>query len=178
MILCPDCGTQNDATAKFCKSCGRSLSDVSTKAASTPPPAADVQGTVYAADGLPVGEELEGELSGERLLWRGRPSLFLSPRKYIMNRYRLTSHRLQMVHGFIGRRTEEIELFRVNDVAVKQNILERILGRGDISVETTDSTAPVTTLINLPDPDRIKDLIRAASRADRQRTRVLVREDM
>ena len=39
----------------------------------------------------------------------------------LTNRYKLTNQRLIMTYGFIGRRTEEIDLFRVNDVGVKQH---------------------------------------------------------
>ncbi|MDP9367821.1 MAG: PH domain-containing protein, partial [Chloroflexota bacterium] len=64
------------------------------------------------------------------------------------------------------------------DVAVKQNPGERVYGMGDILIETTDTTAPDWSLLNVRDPDRVKDLIREAARAERQRRRVLLRDEV
>ncbi|MGH2559925.1 MAG: PH domain-containing protein [Thermomicrobiales bacterium] len=181
MAFCPDCGTENDDNARFCKSCGRQMTDVADARAVMDPSVgvaqADEEGRMIADDGLPVGEDLDGEQGGERLLWRGRPSKVFSPLKALTNRYKVTSERMMFEHGFVGRRTEEIDLYRVHDVSVKQNVVERIFGFGDILVETGDATAPNITLINVVDPDRVKDLLRQASRIERQRRRVLVREE-
>ena len=126
----------------------------------------------------PRGEPLSDDPDAERLLWRGRPSRLWSPRMAITNRYRLTDQRLRWEYGFIGRRIEEVDLFRINDVAVKQAAFERILGFGDITVYMADSSSPEKILHNVVGPERVKDLIRSAVRRERQRRRVIVREDM
>ena len=138
----------------------------------------DAAGRMIADDGLPVGDDLDGEPGGERLLWEGRPSKLASPRLSLTTHYRLTNERLMMVHGFISRRTEEIERYRVNDVGVKQNAAERLLGIGDVRVVTTDATAPMKIMHNVQNPDRVKDLVREASRVERQRRRVLLRDEV
>lgn len=182
MAFCPDCGTDNDEGAKFCQNCGRPMDDVAdARRLMAPPPdrvRADAEGRMIADDGLPIGQDLDGEPGGERVLWAGRPNRIVSPRMALTNRYRLTNERLMIEYGFIGRRTEEIDLYRVNDVAVKQNPAERIAGFGDVRVITTDSSAPEKRLHNVRDPDRVKDLIREASRAERQRRRVLLRDEV
>jgi len=180
MIHCPECGTENDAHARFCDKCGHHLEEM-TRATETRPVAGGVQdasGQMVADDGLPLGEDLDGAPGGERILWRGRPSPFLSPQKALMNRYKLTNERMMVDHGFIGRRTEEVDLYRVNDVAVKQNALERMFGIGDIKIFTSDASAPEKNLFNVSDPDRVKDLIRGAARIERQRRRVLLRDEV
>jgi hypothetical protein len=182
VIYCPDCGTENDEDAAFCDNCGRRLTDVAeAQAIMNPSPGItgkDAQGRRIADEGLPVGEDLDGEPGGERILWRGRPSKLFSPAKALTIRYKLTNERLIVEQGFIGRRTEEIDLYRVNDVAVKQNPGERVGGFGDVTVETSDATAPVKILHNIADPGRVKDLIREAARAERQRRRVLLRDEV
>lgn len=182
MVYCPDCGTANEAGSRFCQWCGRQLGDVVEAQAVMNPPVGgavtDTQGRMIADDGLPIGQDLDGEPGGERLLWNGRPSPIAGPRLAIVTRYRVTNERLMMVQGFVSRKTEEVELYRVNDVAVKQNVIERLLGIGDVRVVTTDSTAPQRVLQNVRDPDRVKDLVREASRAERQRRRVLFREEV
>ncbi|HEV2108208.1 MAG TPA: PH domain-containing protein [Thermomicrobiales bacterium] len=182
MIYCPDCGTENDEHAAFCDKCGRRLADVAEAQAVMNPPVGlggkDAQGRRIADDGLPAGHDMDGEPGGERVLWRGRPSKLFSPAKALTNRYKLTSERLMIDQGFIGRRTEEIDLYRVNDVAVQQHPGERVGGFGDITVETSDATAPVKILHNVADPDRVKDLIREAARVERQRRRVMLRDEV
>ena len=106
---------------------------------------------------------LDGIPGGERILWEGRPSKLWSPRMALMNRYKLTSQRLMSEFGFIGKTTEEIELYRVTDVGVKQHPLERIVQMGDIYLASGDTSTPTKYLHNVPDPNRIKDLIREAT---------------
>jgi hypothetical protein len=201
MITCPDCGTQNDDTARFCDNCGRRLDDVTAEAAAAPQARAENDmpmssrefharettaeregapapaGTLLADDGLPVGRDLDGIPGGERVIWEGRPSRLWSPRMALMNRYRLTNQRLIMEYGFVGKTTEEIELYRVMDVGVSQHPLERMVQIGDIYVASGDASTPTKYLHNIPDPNRVKDLLREATRQERDRRRVMLRED-
>lgn len=181
MIFCPDCGSQNDDDARFCDNCGRRLDDVKSTQVTAAPQRGDEkdsEGRILGDDGLPVGEDLDGIPGGERLIWKGRPSKLWSPRMALTNRYRLTNQRLIIEFGFIGRRTEEIDLFRVNDVGVKQNPFERIVGIGDIFISSADASTPNKYLHNIKDSVRIKDMLREVARQERHRRRVLVREDV
>lgn len=199
-VYCPTCGHENDGAARFCENCGRALADVSAVRSAVHPGGARAADTTWTQpdpapggmpegagvdddrlldqSGQPLGEPLSDDPDAERLLWRGRPTKLWSPRMAITNRYRLTDQRLRWEYGFIGRRIEEVDLFRVNDVAVKQAAFERILGFGDITVYMTDASSPEKVLHNVVGPERVKDLIRQAVRRERQRRRVMVREDM
>jgi hypothetical protein len=189
MITCPDCGADNDESARFCDNCGRRLDDLQLAAQAAPASAeprtttADLKGaplpsgTAVGDDGLPVGTDLDGIPGGERIIWEGRPSRLWSPRMALMNRYKLTTQRLMFEFGFIGKTTEEIELYRVTDVGVKQHPLERITQMGDIYIASGDSSTPTKYLHNVAEPNRIKDLIREATRQERERRRVMLRED-
>jgi hypothetical protein len=181
-IYCPACGAQNDDSARFCDSCGRSLADVAEATAVTRPTMRgdqkDAQGRLLASDGRAVGDDIDGSPGGERLLWSGRPSWLWSPRMALTIRYRLTNQRLVVETGFVGRHTEEIDLYRINDVSVKQNPFERMVGMGDIDLTAADATTPHRVLANIGDPIRVKDLVREAARQERDRRRVLMREDV
>ncbi len=118
------------------------------------------------------------ETGGEQTLWEGRPSPWASPRMALTNRYKLTNYRLKMDHGFIGRRTEEIDLYRFNDASVTQNIFERMTGHGDIHLTTSDSSSPTITLFNVKSPDRVKDMIRDAAYREHERRGIRYREDV
>jgi hypothetical protein len=180
-VYCPDCGSKNDLDARFCDACGRALDDVrqtvETSTKVTVGDEKDSEGRLLADDRRPVGDDPEEYPGGERLIWQGRPSKLWSPRMALTQRYKLTSQRLIMTFGFIGRRTEEIDLYRVNDVGVKQHPLERITRMGDIFIASADTSSPTKYLHNIETPDRVKDLIREAARVERQRRRVLLREE-
>lgn len=199
MNTCPNCQTENDDDARFCTNCGTALPTLTNPrphagaspgggATQTVPPRPTSGSTATATpprgsgpladDGLPVGVDLDGAPGGERLLWQGRPGWPLSWINRILTRYKLTNERLIVEHGFIRRHVEQIDLFRVHDVNYRQGIMERIFGMGDIGVETTDATSPDIKLKDISDPNRVKDLIWHASRIERQRRRVLLREDV
>ena len=75
--------------------------------------------------------------------------------------YRLTTQRLFIQRGLIAKRYDEIELFRVKDVVVQQNLLQRLIGCGTIVVISTDDTCPRLEMSGLDDPVPLKEEIRS-----------------
>ena len=84
-------------------------------------------------------------------------------------RYRLTTQRLFVQKGLIAKELEEVELFRVKDVTVRQGMLDRMLGVGTVVVLSTDDTAPRLELAGIRRPVEVKESVRGAFRAARQR---------
>lgn len=75
-------------------------------------------------------------------------------------RYKLTTHRLFKERGFISRDINEVELVRVDDVSVSQNLVQRIFNVGRVTVISTDSTDPRLEILGIDDPIVVKELIR------------------
>ena len=88
-------------------------------------------------------------------------------------RYRLTNQRLFRQRGFLSRRLDELELIRVDDVAVTQDFLQRLLNVGTVTVLSTDATDPKLAIEGISDPLALKEMIRAEVRARRSRTTFL-----
>ena len=84
-------------------------------------------------------------------------------------RYRLTTQRLFVQTGLIAKKLEEVELFRVKDVTLSQGILQRLLGVGNVVVLSSDDTTPRLELAGILNPVEVKEQIRNAFRASRQR---------
>ena len=84
-------------------------------------------------------------------------------------RYRLTTQRLFVQTGLVAKNLEEVELFRVKDVTLNQGFLQRLLGVGTVVVLSTDDTAPRLELSGLRAPMEVKETLRNAFRAARQR---------
>ncbi len=90
----------------------------------------------------------------EEILWKGRPFLSLT------ESYIITSERIKIITGFISRKVENYELIRVQDIDYKQNIGERIIGLGDITIRGHDPSDPSIILRNITKPEDVYELLR------------------
>lgn len=137
------------------------------------------------ADGVMVtmdailGEELplnttEDELDelDERVIWKGRP--FLSLVEY----YMITSERLKIITGLVSRHVENFELIRIQDIDFKQNMSERMIGIGDITIRGHDPSNPETVLRNVSKPEEVYEIMRKAWLEARERHGLQFREFM
>ena len=97
----------------------------------------------------------------------GVPLLFVFMKYAVLRltiRYRLTTQRLFREEGFLSRRMSEIELFRVDDVAVEQGISQRLFGTGNVTVRSTDSAEPLLVIKDISNPFAVKEQVREAVR--------------
>lgn len=113
--------------------------------------------------------ELEEE---EKIIWEGRP--FLS----LVENYTITNERIKITTGLIGKEIENYELIRVQDIDIKQNVSERMLGIGDIAIKGADSSSPSIILRNIHDPQEVYELLRKAWLAARKKYGLIFREEM
>ena len=113
----------------------------------------------------------------EELVWRGRPSRMTAFKKSISERYEVSNQRLMVEYGILNKRTEEIELYRVQDLSVERSVFDRMFGVGNIVIHSGDATGGTLVLYDIADTDSVKDKIRAESRIERQRHRVGVFEE-
>jgi uncharacterized membrane protein YdbT with pleckstrin-like domain len=74
--------------------------------------------------------------------------------------YQLTDQRLIEHSGLISKSTQVLELYRVKDLSIQQDFLPRLLGRGNIVLETSDRSTPTVTMLAVPGVHRVADLIR------------------
>jgi uncharacterized membrane protein YdbT with pleckstrin-like domain len=89
----------------------------------------------------------------------------------LATRYRLTTHRLFRETGILSRHLNEIELIRVDDVSVRQNLIQRIFNVGTITViAPTDQTEPRMELVGIENPIEVKEQIRTQVRKRRDRS--------
>ncbi len=72
--------------------------------------------------------------------------------------YVLTSDRLITRTGFIAKHSKEIPLERINDVTFSQRVLERMVGAGDLMVESAGERGQ-TRLRNVRKPEQVQLMI-------------------
>jgi Bacterial PH domain len=107
----------------------------------------------------------------EEVLWEGKPQLILG------TRYELTTQRLRIFSGIFSRELEEIDLVRVRDSRVTQNLGERALNMGDVVIVSTDPSRPEFTLESVKDPMEVREIIRSAYLAEQKRRGLTFREE-
>jgi len=74
--------------------------------------------------------------------------------------YTLTNVRLLEQRGIFVKRLETVELYRVKDLSVGGTLLQRVFGRGRVTVLSTDASMPVLRLNAVSNPLRTAQLIR------------------
>lgn len=127
------------------------------------------------ATGKPVSRLVAGvdEDDGEeRVLWEGRP--FLSLSVY----YQVTSERVRIAEGLLGKERSDIELVRIQDVDHKQNLTERALNIGDVYIRSHDRSRPEVTLSNVSNPVEVHEILRRAILKARKKYNLTYREEM
>ena len=83
-------------------------------------------------------------------------------------RYELTDQRLKISRGVFTKITDDLELYRVRDTRMQQNIWQRMLGLGEVILSTTDATTPEVSLRWLPNAESLREKIRALVEARRE----------
>jgi hypothetical protein len=159
--FCPQCGTATSG-AKFCPECGASTL-IGAAAGSS----------VEARPADPAAEE-----DAEREVWRGAPDPLFSPVDAKTTTYTLTTERLRVDSGLVGKRHSQMELFRVKDVNVRRSLKHRTRGRGDLVVTSTDPSSPELKLEAIENPEEVAETMRGLVMAARQRMGITTREFM
>lgn len=73
-------------------------------------------------------------------------------------RYVLTTERLMTRSGLVAQRGIEIPLERITNVNFSQTVFERLLGAGDLLVESAGETGQ-SAFANIPHPDRFQAVL-------------------
>jgi len=75
--------------------------------------------------------------------------------------YRVTNQRIVIQSGVLSRALEEIDMRSIDDIEFQQFVFERLFGIGQVFVVSTDKVAPKLSLHGIPDPLKIRELIRS-----------------
>ncbi len=121
---------------------------------------------------LAPSSDVAGGAEDETILWEGRPFLSLS------ERYIITSERVRLISGLLGKERIDLELVRIQDFDQTQTVRERLLNLGDLTIHSHDRSHPVVVLNNIADPQVVHEILRRAVLDARQRHRLTYREEM
>jgi membrane protein YdbS with pleckstrin-like domain len=201
MTACPNCSAEPPPGSAFCNRCAAAVGAPAPFPAAPPPrPDGEPEKDLWSGRYSGKADTLSWVLWGLWLvallyLWfavlspgmrgsafapwilaaaAGLPALSLGWTLFVRKlsvRYRLTTHRLFRETGILVRKFNELELLRVDDVSVSQNLLQRAFNVGTIVVVApTDATEPRVEMTGIESPIEVKELIRTQVRQRRQRS--------
>lgn len=81
--------------------------------------------------------------------------------------YRLTTQRLFVNRGILSRVTDQLELVRVEDVRLRQGIIDRLVNTGSVEISSSDQTDQDLTLDSVADPAQVAEHVRRNVRGAR-----------
>ena len=99
------------------------------------------------------------DLDKEKILWtdRKRRTIFSLPLSF--TKYTLTETKLIVQRGCFNLREDEIQLYRVRDIAFKQNFYERLCRVGSIHLCSTDAMTPEIDIRRIKNPRDVKEVL-------------------
>ena len=90
--------------------------------------------------------------------------------------YELEEERLFIRTGFLTRTEDEVRLYRIIDMTLKQTLWQRIFGVGTIHCCSSDSSQKEFDIINIKKPREVREQLSQLVESQREKKRVYSRE--
>lgn len=90
-------------------------------------------------------------------IWSDKKRILGMPISF--TKYSLSTDRLFIDQGLIQLKCDEILLYRIRDLSMKQSLGQRIFGVASIIVYSSDKSSPVLELKNVKNAYNVKELI-------------------
>jgi len=107
-------------------------------------------------------------------LWKDRKRILGLPLTFTV--YTLRNQRLYLKEGFLNTSENEMLLYRILDMNMKQSIWDKLFGVGTLTLFTVDETHKELLLKNIKNPQKIRDLISVEVEKERARLKIRGRE--
>ena len=128
----------------------------------------------------------EVDAAGEEVLFAGHPAVIASVGALVLviltlglwllplflrsraRHYRITTRRVVVEVGLLGKRLEQVDLYRVADYTVVRPLGQRLLGTGNLVLRTLDRTSPLVPIEGIKtDVVALYERVRAATEVER-----------
>lgn len=97
---------------------------------------------------------------------------------WTFTQYALSEDRLFVTSGLLKTVENEVRLYRVLDLSLSRTLLQKIFGMGTIHVASADRTLGDFDLVNIKNPDQVKERLSTLVEENRDKKRVTNREFM
>lgn len=92
-----------------------------------------------------------------KYLWKDKKRILGMPISF--TKYSLSQDRLFIETGFFNSKYEEIILYRITDLTLKRNLIQKIFGVGSIIVNSSDKTMPIFEIKNIKNSFKTKEIL-------------------
>jgi uncharacterized membrane protein YdbT with pleckstrin-like domain len=90
-------------------------------------------------------------------------------------RYRVTNRRIVVESGVLSKKLEQVDLYRVADYTADRPFGQRLLGTGNLVLQTLDKTTPELRIFGIKsDVVALYERLRTATEVEKERRRVRV----
>ena len=143
------------------------------------------------------GEDLEAFVAKrdrgvEKTLFSGRPVALYSVGRWFLTivtlgiaglcywlanlstRFEITTQRVRIERGVLSKSKQDVELYRIDDIALEQPLGMRLLGHGLLILRSSDRTTPEVRLYGVPGFARLAETLRECALRERERRGVKV----
>lgn len=117
-------------------------------------------------------------MENNEILWSDRKRWLLFGLPWTFTKYSLTDNRLLIDTGFFTTNTDEVRLYRINDLSLTRNLLQKMGNMGTIKVNSYDKTMGNFEIKNIKNPQEVKEKLSRLVEEERDKKRVYAREVM
>ena len=93
-------------------------------------------------------------------------------------KYAATDEKLLIRTGVLNVKEEEVRLYRILDLTLKRTLFQRLWGLGTIHVCSADKSTPEFEILNIKNPEIVKNMLSDMVEEERRKKRVSGREFM
>ncbi|MFR5266675.1 PH domain-containing protein [Clostridium sp.] len=73
--------------------------------------------------------------------------------------YEISEEYLTIREGLFNLKESQTKLFKITDINLRMNLIDRLFGQGSLELFTTENNDPVVTLKNIKNPRDVRDLL-------------------
>lgn len=97
---------------------------------------------------------------------------------WTFTKYAATDEKLLIRTGVLNVKEDEVRLYRILDLTLKRTLFQRLLGLGTIHVCSADKSTPEFEILNIKNPEIVKNMLSDMVEEERRKKRVSGREFM
>lgn len=97
---------------------------------------------------------------------------------WTFTKYAATDEKLLIRTGVLNVKEEEVRLYRILDLTLKRTLFQRLWGLGTIHVCSADKSTPEFDILNIKNPEIVKNMLSDMVEEERRKKRVSGREFM
>lgn len=116
---------------------------------------------------------------GTKIIWKDRKRFMgmkLSFTRFILAEKEGSWVKLFVSKGFFSTHEEEVNAYRIIDISLRRNFVNKIFGVGTVILTAKDATCPKVELKNVKRPFEVRDIITEIVEQERAKKRIRVSE--